>query len=73
MGGGRRMGEWISVKKQKPKTCDIVAILLKDGTIALAGYQKNEDYAGWFDDFDEEFEPTHWVNLPPIPSKTEVK
>lgn len=60
------MSEWISAKK-KPKSDTRCLILLKDGEVAIAGYQKNEDFRGWFDDFDEEYEPTYWMPIPEAP------
>ena len=61
------MSEWIDAKKTKPKKCDIVLVLLVDGSYALAGYQKNDDYKGWFDDFDDELEVVYWMPIPELP------
>ena len=61
------MSEWIDAKKTKPKNCNIVLVHLKDGSYALACYQKNDDYRGWFDDFDDELEVTYWMHIPESP------
>jgi hypothetical protein len=58
---------WIPVTERLPSECGLKLCWCPEleDDFFLAGYQTNQDYTGWFDDDDHEYEPTHWLDVKP--------